>query len=446
MPKPYWNGCTGLPNNLYLPLHWGKRGDRMSRHTLFIQPLEPLMLRDGRPFGATPGAEARSLDQITPGVLAGSLRTMLGKELHRSNVGDLQNSPIYRSDVRGPLYMWGERLFFPMPQDVEVYERKRADGSREVYVAGRRPCRPPEDRSKLGFLGTGTTGLHEERLWPVMTNASAKPFRPAPAFISKEWMIRWLCEEADEEQWTEAIQDWLNHRREPQSNRSPEKDSDHFREPFVRETRVHTSINAEKYVAQDQELYSTEYVTLPSDVSIVASIDTPDDCPWPEEVNGIHSFGGRRRLAYFQELYDQQEIWACPERILQVVDRHARTSETTYLRMVLTTPAYFSKGWIPGWLNEELKSADKDKFSKLFGVDLTLELVWACLPRWQPVSGWSYSARRAHRREKAVRRMAPAGSVYFLKLQMEVPRILYISSNAIGWLPSRMTTVAKTLF
>jgi CRISPR-associated protein Cmr3 len=74
--------------------------------------------------------------------------------------------------------------------------------------------------------------------------------------------------------------------------------------------------------------------------------------------------------------------------------------------MVLTTPAYFSKGWLPGWLNEQLKSSF-DRFP-----NMELQLRWACVPRWEGISGWSYR----HQEPKAVRRMVPAGSVYFFEV------------------------------
>ena len=46
---------------------------------LRIQPLDPLMIRDGRPFDMTPGIKAYSLHDVSPSVLAGTIRTLLGK-------------------------------------------------------------------------------------------------------------------------------------------------------------------------------------------------------------------------------------------------------------------------------------------------------------------------------------------------------------------------------
>ena len=46
-----------------------------------ITPRDPLVARDGRPFGAGQGNRMRSGDWLLPSVVAGSLRTLLGKQL-----------------------------------------------------------------------------------------------------------------------------------------------------------------------------------------------------------------------------------------------------------------------------------------------------------------------------------------------------------------------------
>ena len=75
--------------------------------------------------------------------------------------------------------------------------------------------------------------------------------------------------------------------------------------------------------------------------------------------------------------------------------------------MVLATPALFDEGWKPGWARggrpPGLDARD----------DISLQLVSACVPRWRPVSGWNFEAGKNC--AKAVRRLAPAGSVYFFE-------------------------------
>jgi CRISPR-associated protein Cmr3 len=76
--------------------------------------------------------------------------------------------------------------------------------------------------------------------------------------------------------------------------------------------------------------------------------------------------------------------------------------------MVLATPALFDDGWKPKWAREGrppgLDARD----------DIKLKLVSACVPRWRPLSGWNFEIGKTG--PKAVRRLAPAGSVYFFEV------------------------------
>ena len=45
--------------------------------------------------------------------------------------------------------------------------------------------------------------------------------------------------------------------------------------------------------------------------------------------------------------------------------------------------------------------------------ELNLKLVSACMGRWKPISGWSLEEKGA----KPIRRLVPAGSVYFFELE-----------------------------
>ena len=103
--------------------------------------------------------------------------------------------------------------------------------------------------------------------------------------------------------------------------------------------------------------------------------------------------------------------------------------------MVLATPAIFEHGWRPRWLDETTL------IGKPLGDGPTLKLVGVCISRWRAVSGWSYAphAEDEGRRRvvpqdrpgpKAIRRMVPAGGVYFFEKVDGDPRIL--ATN--GWL------------
>lgn len=81
--------------------------------------------------------------------------------------------------------------------------------------------------------------------------------------------------------------------------------------------------------------------------------------------------------------------------------------------MILVTPAIFSEGWLPGWINCHGGS--------LVGspplenrANMELRLISASMDRWKPISGWSLERPRPG--PKPIRRLVPAGSVYFFEV------------------------------
>jgi CRISPR-associated protein Cmr3 len=91
------------------------------------------------------------------------------------------------------------------------------------------------------------------------------------------------------------------------------------------------------------------------------------------------------------------------------------------VRLTLATPAIFANGWYPGWLEKITDTNGTLHYrGKLPGSDLVLELVAAALERWQPYSGWSME----HGKMRAVRRMVPAGAVYWFRIVEETGEAL----------------------
>ncbi|MBJ6363925.1 type III-B CRISPR module-associated protein Cmr3 [Paenibacillus sp. GCM10012307] len=373
--------------------------------TIRIQPLEPILIRDGRPFGDTPGAAAHSTGTIFPSVVAGTLRTLIGKQVS----GPMTTSSIFKTNkmdaikksvVRGPLYLLGDRIFFPFPQDLDVYESEEG----AIQVSFRRPRQLTH--SGQGFLGTDKEGRYSELLWPVAEASIRKLWTGKPAFVSSEWMNQWLLDELTPVDWERELEKW----KEASRNGNSTSDS-HFLASFKREVRVHTAIDAKTYAAHDKKLFSTEMLILPDGMSLLVELD--DQVMALKElhqpISTLHSLGGKRRLAHFSQDV-QNDYWRYPDA-LQNGKLH---SKTLYIRMVLVTPAYFSRGWLPKWLDENLETDDT------FSPHVKLRLCWACIPRSEPVSGWSYKEERP----KAVRRMVPAGSVYFFKVESGNPEAL----------------------
>jgi hypothetical protein len=75
----------------------------------------------------------------------------------------------------------------------------------------------------------------------------------------------------------------------------------------------------------------------------------------------------------------------------------------------------FYRGWLPGWLSEKnnfLEGSPPGASDKV-----RLRLISACVNRrWQPLSGGVWNRKEAEKKEQnRMKRMVPAGSVYFFE-------------------------------
>jgi CRISPR-associated protein Cmr3 len=101
---------------------------------------------------------------------------------------------------------------------------------------------------------------------------------------------------------------------------------------------------------------------------------------------GWFPLGGERRIVRWEKR--DFEFPKCPPGVV------SRIKETECCRLILLTPAYFENGFLP-------KSGFPDADIKAVAVDRPIV-----------VSGWDFEKRKP----KPTRRLAPAGTVYFLKL------------------------------
>jgi len=173
-------------------------------------------------------------------------------------------------------------------------------------------------------------------------------------------------------------------------------------EGFKKEERIHVRIDPQTQTADDSQLFSTQGLTFPDGTGLAALAYTGDVTP-VEMIGGLqtlHPLGGERRLAFFH-FHTASSDWRVPDEIRSAL------SGATGVRMQLATPAILSQGWLPGWLDPETLEGAPPGVS-----DTRLRLCSACVDRWRPVSGWDLEKRGP----KPVRRVVPAGSVYFFEV------------------------------
>ena len=194
-----------------------------------------------------------------------------------------------------------------------------------------------------------------------------------------------------------------------------------FLEAPEKDERVHTAINRDTGAAWVEEgllfmsvgldLSSTE---MGGGISLVTRIKANSTFENKlSNLDEIHPFGGERRLAEWIRT-EEPPGWSCPAEISSKLEK----LDSGKIRMVLATPAIFSKGWLPGWLEfNQLEDGSEvlEGIPPEASVSQKLRLISACVDRWRPISGWSTEAKSQG--AKAIRRMVPAGSVYFFEIQ-----------------------------
>jgi CRISPR-associated protein Cmr3 len=354
-----------------------------------ITPLDPLISRDSRPFGQGQGARTRSLDWLTPSVVCGALRTGVG-QIH----GSFDPAALKEIAVRGPFLECDNMLYFPRPLDFVTDQDFSGTGS----VSGH-AVRP--DGKMAGGTDLPLPGL----LPACVENPSDEDFKPksTPLFWSAEAMNRWLFEKNPRE-FSLKASDYLT---------GPAKDE-----------RTHVLIEPETGAAKDSRLFSTTGLDFRvkrdgkiSQMTVAIDAQTQDSVYGEHlermcRLSALRPLGGERRLAEWREEKDTKDVkdakkgWTPSEK----------PENVTRLRMVLSTPAIFSKGWLPGWIDKENQEGE------IPGTSVRVRLLSAVLDRWKPISGWSYE--KGKHGPKALRRTVPAGSVYFFEI---------IGNRAFDW-------------
>lgn len=337
---------------------------------LHIQPHDPLISRDSRPFQS--GGRVKSLNWIYPGVTAGSIRTLLGKLRQDGQPFTPEVlEELLALEFTGPFPISGNKLYLPTPQDVVLYEDPQ--GQRQQMVL--KPAPLPE--------GAGCN-LPVQKLWPLKITQDIKAL-PGPAFWSFELLSRWLLSDPDTLRLSESSTETL--------------------ESLLQEERMHVEINPMSSTAEEGRLCSTTGLVFPDlkvkdRLELGIALKLTGQMPQIQKLknNGqFHPIGGERRLSHIRTT--PHDLWQTPAKARE------RLSVSQGLRMYLASPALFNKGWLPDWLDSESLEGN------IPGTDVKVRLRSACLTRWQAISGWSLKDRGP----KPLRRMVPAGSIYFFE-------------------------------
>lgn len=352
-----------------------------------IEPRDPLIARDGRP---SENGRFSTLGFPYPSMLAGAVRTrMVAGRGTFDLAGTEALEQLKKIAVQGPLLAeltddseppvaW----LAPAPRDA-LFVRNQSD---QPVLRALRP-RPLEARGSVD-------GLTERGLMPVASDAERNPGK-APLGVPSFW--RW-----------EEFESWLLQAQD----RDPVDLQRLGITPLPVERRVHLAIQPGERVSIDGALFETAGLRFLQpgasrlaprrfalSVRVGASQVGERHLDLLEQVAPL---GGERRLAHWAP---SQHAWpVLPKMICE------RISETRRVRLILATPALFADGALPGWSNQPWPS----------GGNVKATVRAACVPRPEIVSGWDLAfdngPGKKKGRPKPTRRLAPAGSVYFIEL------------------------------
>lgn len=341
-----------------------------------IEPRDPLIFRDGRPIGGN--APIETMNFPYPSTVAGAVRGRMASDASGFTLRDRpEQLEVLRSiPVRGPMLAQvdpAEKVLdwlFPAPRDALVR------GAEPLDIIPLRPHPLPRGH-RIGGLAA---------LLPVGSETPLPRVKSshAPAlFWRSEHYIAWLSGQVPAARC----------RRELGVG------------AFVRDRRMHVVMRKGQRVGEDGGLFETVGLRLIDDHAgtrqhYALSVASPGG-----EIGGkpmqlrreLAPIGGERRLARWWPVPAGQGWPALPAAICEQIVRSRRA------RLILATPALFDAGALPEWSGRAWPD----------GGPITATVLAACVPSAEVVSGWDMAARR----EKPTRRMASAGSVYFVELR-----------------------------
>jgi CRISPR-associated protein Cmr3 len=362
--------------------------------TWLIEPRDPLIARDGRPSAL--GGRLESLPFPLPSTVAGAARSRLASVEGSFALGRDQAPELLKMAVHGPLLArflaTGEmQLMAPAPLDALMLQGDEDQRSGGALIRRRLEPKPmppggrTDDASDLLPIGVADLQL---------TEAIKEKGPPRlPAFWSWKAFERWLAEPPACETF-ETLADGVATSLE----RLPQ------------ERRVHLSIVPGERVGLDGAVFETQGLRFldgsPDRLNaarLALSFRAAED---PDgELVGIPlrlrrelaPLGGERRLARWAPA---EGAWPeIPEGVIAAIVKSHRA------RLILLTPALFDAGALPAWNGGEVPGAS----------GVTARVRGACVQRATVISGWDLRDQRP----KPTRRMACAGSVYFLELDGE---------------------------
>ncbi|MFZ3071235.1 MAG: type III-B CRISPR module-associated protein Cmr3 [Anaerolineaceae bacterium] len=323
---------------------------------MFIQPVDVLLFRDGRPFSAGSDHRADSLFPPHPFTLQGAIRTC---QLMRLNV-DLQNQQAIEEAIGTPKSFGNLRLRGPFlaKQDENARIIRYFPQPADAYSLGDHKIKPASN-PKLPLQGTQTSCST-----PMLIGLDDKPGKGESGL--------WLTEE--------NLKSYLSG-HEVQGIPSEEL--------FVRENRLGIGTDPVLGTTLQGALYEVVFIRLVERAGFLEEMEGAGYDDW--DTKGCLQLGGEYRAATYEIM---QGLHPLPYPVNPLPKQ---------FKLYFATPAYFEQGWLP------------TNWNKFF--DGKVSLVAAALGKYETVGGvnLAHDKNRPDELHRPSRRYVPAGSVYYFK-------------------------------
>ena len=359
----------------------------MQSQSYLIDSLAPLVFRSGRPFGSQVGQE--DVNFPMPSRAAGLVRTqylqqqgwLLNQQDPTSERGRLSaedKQKLQQIQSRGPYLVrvsdvdGAVTVLLPKPADALYLQAPNSSERQLVRLS-------PHNGDDAQNSGCD---LPEGLLPVVMEQAIKGKPKGGPAFWSVQDLWAW-------QQGQDLDFETVN--RQGASS-------------MPVELRTHVKIESRSWAAEEGKLFQTAAYDL-------GNAKKPHHAGWEEAHYGflvqsevmlnddLAKFGGEGRLSHFKQT-QAISVFECPTDLASNIERAGG------LRLTLLSPAIFSGGYLPGWLNPTSKEG------VLPHSQVKVRLRAVAMDRWLPVSGWDLDQNKP----KAMRKAVAAGAVYWFEL------------------------------
>lgn len=370
-----------------------------------IEPHDPLIFRDGRPFGPTPGARANSLQFPFPSTIAGAARNLAGLDSNGvfqwnpKNYAEPERESIKqkldqltRLAIRGPLLV----QFPKNGRDITTGDWMVPAPKDAVILPSENEYAQVKQLLPATFSSEAHHDLEQKAqnlsLVELQDADAGKPDGRTPRYWTWDSMLSWLL---DPEQFQKDP-----HELQTLGHSGP-----------GREIRTHVRMDTNTRVGQEGMLFTTSglefiandtrtgtHLSTAQDLGLIVIVDDKKESaenPAGFELRpGPACIGGERRIINWRQ--SDCNVPDCPDELMKqiIADKSCR--------LILLTPAHFTEGFIPSWVT-----------GKRDDIQLQPRLKAIAIDRPEIVSGWDL----AKGKPKKTRRLAPAGTVLFLSFK-----------------------------